>query len=79
MALWRDDTGKTTELSLGKDAQALMLTLQPTKIRERTMDGRHDDTGAQSWRLTGIAPISVDKPNSRIAQGLWPGGKPAKS
>lgn len=72
MALWRDDTGKIVELSLGRNAQALMLTLQPSKIHERTMDGRDDDTGAQSWRLTGVAPISLEKLSPRISRGLWP-------
>ncbi len=75
IGLWRDDTGKTSELSLAPSAQALCLTLQPTAIQERTLDGRADNTGSQSWRLTGMAPVLIRDPNERIMDGQWPDGK----
>ncbi|MNU29776.1 hypothetical protein D3C71_182540 [compost metagenome] len=71
MALWRDDTGKTVELSLPRGSHGLCLTLQPTKLRERTLDGRHDEGSAQSWRLTGIVPVTGD-PDEEILAGKWP-------
>lgn len=76
VGLWRDDTGRTIELSLGPSAQALCLTLQPTAIQERTLDGRADNTGSQSWRLTGVAPVTIKNPSDDILAGLWPEGKP---
>lgn len=78
IGLWRDDTGRTIELSLGPSAQALCLTLQPTAIQERTLDGRADNQGSQSWRLTGVAPISITNPNSNILAGQWPNEQPTK-
>ncbi|MBO9111757.1 MULTISPECIES: hypothetical protein [Rhizobium/Agrobacterium group] len=74
IGLWRDDTGRTSELSLAPSAQALCLTLQPTAIQERTLDGRADNTGSQSWRLTGMAPVIIRDPNKRILDGQWPDG-----
>lgn len=72
IGLWRDDTGRTSELSLAPSAQALCLTLQPTAIQERTLDGRADNTGSQSWRLTGMAPVIIRDPNRSIIDGQWP-------
>lgn len=72
IALWRDDSGRTVELSLPSNHQALCLTLQPTKLRERTLDGRDDDNGAQSWRLTGIMPVAVEETCDELLNGLWP-------
>lgn len=74
IGLWRDDTGKTMELSLGPSAHALCLTLQPTAIQERTLDGRSDNTGSQSWRLTGVAPITVADAEKDVLLGQWPMG-----
>ena len=72
VGLWRDDGGKTVELVLPTSAQALCLTLQPSRIQERTLDGRTDDGDAQSWRLTAIAPVSIGSPSPDIMMGLWP-------
>ncbi|MCM2435847.1 hypothetical protein [Agrobacterium rosae] len=72
IGLFQDDAGDVTELKLPHNAQALCITLQPTKITERTLDGRADKGDAQSWRLVGVQPISVEKPELSILEGKWP-------
>ncbi|WP_143239447.1 hypothetical protein [Agrobacterium rosae] len=72
IGLFQDDAGDVTELKLPTNAQALCLTLQPTKITERTLDGRRDKGDAQSWRLAGIQPVFVEKPEPSILAGQWP-------
>ncbi|WAC59637.1 hypothetical protein [Brevundimonas sp. SL130] len=75
VALWRDDTGRTVELSLPTGSHGLCLTLQPTQLTERTLDGRDDEGGAQSWRLTGILPVKGNT-NEEILAGDWPTKRP---
>jgi hypothetical protein len=70
IGLWRDDSGKTFELELPARANALCLSLQPSQRSERTLDGRIN-SDAQSWRLTGVAPLSIDA-NEDIMKGDWP-------
>lgn len=72
IALWRDDSGRTEELSLPDGAHGLCLTLQPGPVNERSLDGRVNSS-AQSWRLTGIVPVTAE-PNAEILAGAWPGG-----
>lgn len=72
IGLFQDDTGEVTELKLPNNAQALCLTLQPTRMTERTLDGRDDKGDAQSWRLAGVQPVSVEKPETQILEGEWP-------
>ncbi len=72
IALFRDDTGATTEIRLPAGAQAMCLTLQPTALTERTLDGRPDKSDAQSWRLSGVQPVRIDEPNEKIMDGFWP-------
>lgn len=76
IGLFRDDTGKTTEIKLPDGAQAVCLTLQPTELTEHTLDGRPDKGDAQSWRLSGIQPVRISEPNSDVMNGLWPEAKP---
>jgi hypothetical protein len=72
IALWRDDSGRTEELSLPDGAHGLCLTLQPGAVSERSLDGRLN-SNAQSWRLTGIVPVTAT-PDVDILAGEWPGG-----
>ncbi|PVM92164.1 hypothetical protein DDF62_03155 [Caulobacter radicis] len=77
IALWRDDTGRTEELSLPDGAHGLCLTLQPGKAKERSLDGRLNED-AQSWRLSGIVPITAElTPECRgsVLEGQWPQAK----
>lgn len=73
IGLWRDDSGRVNELALPAGAQGLCLSLQPTQLVERTLDGRDDQGDAQSWRLTGVIPVALAEPCSQIMEGLWPG------
>ena len=73
VGLWQDDSGKAIELSLPNGAQALCLSLQPSTLHERTLDGRSDAGASQSWRLTGIAPITIEA-DAQIMAGDWPSG-----
>jgi hypothetical protein len=72
VGLFRDDTGKATELKLPAGAQAICITLQPSPLKEFSMDGRHDNGDAQSWRLGAVLPVSLDKPDAEIMSGDWP-------
>lgn len=74
IGLFRDDTGNTTEIRLPSGAQAVRLTLQPTKLYERTLDGRKDKGDTQSWRLSGVQPVRIDGADARIMDGFWPLG-----
>ncbi|MBX7482112.1 hypothetical protein [Qipengyuania qiaonensis] len=73
IGLFRDDTGKTTEIRLPSGAQGVCVTLQPTELTEHTLDGRPDKGDAQSWRLSGIQPVRVSGSNIDITAGRWPG------
>ena len=73
IGLFQDDTGKMTEIQMPSWAQAMCLTLQPTKLHERTLDGRLDDGSAQSWRLSAIVPVALahHQINQDILAGRW--------
>jgi hypothetical protein len=72
IGLFQDDRGHTTEIQLPTGAHGLCLTLQPTRLVERTLDGRADRGDTQSWRLGGIAPIKVESADVAILRGEWP-------
>ncbi|WP_126717956.1 hypothetical protein [Sphingomonas ginkgonis] len=72
IGLFQDDTGTLTEINLAPGAQAMCLTLQPSRVRERTLDGRHDEHGAESWKLSGVVPVGIEHPNEDIMAGRWP-------
>jgi hypothetical protein len=63
IALWRDDKC-VRELNLPAWAQALCLTLSPSRIEEATLDGRSDDWNSIAWRLSGVQPVrsSLEEP-----------------
>ncbi len=73
IGLFRDDTGKTTEIRLPAGGQGVCVTLQPTELTEHTLDGRADKGDAQSWRLSGIQPVRVSGVDEKIMTGDWPG------
>lgn len=72
IGLFRDDTGKATEIQLPKGAHAVCLTLQPTILTEHTLDGRSDKGDAQSWRLSGVQPVTANAGYNDILAGNWP-------
>ncbi|MGX9574283.1 hypothetical protein [Mesorhizobium sp. f-mel] len=75
IGLWRDDRGETYELVLPASAQALCLSLQATGFVEHTLDGRSDSGASESWRLSGIQPVSVPKDTvglKAVLDGRWP-------
>lgn len=72
IALFQDDSGKMTEIRLPSGAHAMCLSLQPTAIQEQTLEGRQDGNGAQSWRLSGVQPITAATRNEKILAGQWP-------
>ncbi len=72
IGLFRDDTGKATELKLPTGAQGICITLQPSRLKEYSMDGRHDDGDAQSWRLSAVVPVKVGEVDAAIMAGDWP-------
>jgi hypothetical protein len=72
IGLFRDDTGAATEINLPVGAQGVCLTLQPSAITERTLDGRQDKGDAQSWRLTAVQPVAVSLSDRSIMEGRWP-------
>lgn len=73
IGLFQDDRGTLTEIKLAPGAQGMCLTLQPSAIREFTLDGRDDNHGAQSWKLSGIVPVQIKDANAEIMAGRWPG------
>lgn len=75
IGLWRDDRGETIELSIPTWAHALCLSLHPTDFEEHTLDGRSDGGSSESWRLTGVQPVSVNADSNaakEILRGRWP-------
>jgi hypothetical protein len=74
IGLFRDDTGKATEIQLPKGSHGVCLTLQPTVLTEHTLDGRPDKGDAQSWRLAAVQPVKASGDYSDILKGQWPGG-----
>ncbi|TIQ21946.1 MAG: hypothetical protein E5X51_08265 [Mesorhizobium sp.] len=75
IGLWRDDRGETIELSIPNWAHALCLSLHPTDFEEHTLDGRSDGGSSESWRLTGVQPVTVNadsNPAKEILKGRWP-------
>lgn len=77
IGLFRDDTGKATEIQLAAGAHAVCLTLQPTRLTEKTLDGRPDKGDAQSWRLAAVQPVKAPGPFAdTILKGNWPVATP---
>jgi hypothetical protein len=75
IGLWRDDQGETVELNIPNDAHALCLSLQPTRFREHSLDGRSDGGSSESWRLSGVQPVKADPATpglSDVLAGRWP-------
>lgn len=72
VGLFRDDTGKATELRLPSGAHGICISLRPSRLTEYSMDGRHDNGDAQSWRLGAVVPIRLTAPDARIVAGDWP-------
>jgi hypothetical protein len=72
IGLFRDDTGQATEIQLPKGAHGVCLTLQPTALKEHTLDGRPDKGDAQSWRLSAVQPVKLASHFDEIIKGRWP-------
>lgn len=72
IGLFRDDTGKVTELRLPPKAQAICISLRPSRLKEFSIDGRHDNCDAQAWRLGAVVPVRLADPHPRIMEGDWP-------
>jgi hypothetical protein len=49
IAMWRDETGKTQELSLDDGCNSMMLSLKAVSVIDQTLDGRKSDR-TWSWR-----------------------------
>ena len=58
IALWKDDTGRTVEISCPKDSEAILLTLGGDAATEQTVDGR-PSSDATSWRYQGHQPVRL--------------------
>lgn len=74
IGLWRDDRGETIELTIPRGAHALCLSLQPTWFEEHTLDGRSDGGLSESWRLSGVQPVSATSAPAinDVINGRWP-------
>lgn len=46
VGLWRDDRGQTKQITLGRDAAAIVISLSGELIKEHTLDGRSDNNSA---------------------------------
>ena len=57
IALWKDPLHGAVEITLPKDAEALVLTLTRSLTEEWTADGRSDGGSAAYLTLTGVLPI----------------------
>jgi hypothetical protein len=54
IALWKDATGPAKELTLPRDAHALLLTLTQAEERNHCLDGRSDGGTTIGLSLTGV-------------------------
>lgn len=68
VALWRDDCTPPVEIILKPGHHAVCLTLKPELSTETTLDGRHNNNGALSWRLE---PSTVKQVKSSKTQPDW--------
>lgn len=62
IALWKGPNGPTRELSLPKNAHALLLTLSVTEETNFTFDGRSDGGATFGLDLAGVRPIRAGAP-----------------
>ncbi|TIX70446.1 MAG: hypothetical protein E5V30_13825 [Mesorhizobium sp.] len=75
IGLWRDDGGDTIELALPPNAHALCLSLHATDFAEYTLDGRSDKETSESWKLSGVQPVTAPsdtKGLKDVLAGKWP-------
>jgi hypothetical protein len=56
IGLWKDESGKATEIKLPKDASGVLMCLSSVSSTDLTIDGRETKL-AQSWRLVSQKPL----------------------
>ncbi|MER8772232.1 hypothetical protein NKH63_26455 [Mesorhizobium sp. M0960] len=56
VAMWRDESGTTRELTLDEGSRSLLLSLEAKNVVDQTLDGRIND-GAWSWRYKTSASL----------------------
>lgn len=61
IALWRDDTGLTKEISLPEGHHAVCLTFSEHSITEQSLDGRVNNEGSVALRFANFTPIQWSK------------------
>jgi len=56
VAMWRDETGKTTCLDLDEGSRSILLTLKPHPVEDQTIDGRANGQ-SWSWQYGGMVSL----------------------
>ncbi len=65
VGLLRDSAGQTTEISLPKGKDAVIVSLQSKRAKDKTMDGR-ETKHASKWKFVSQQPISIG-----LRDGSW--------
>jgi len=61
IGLWRDAGGRTQEIALPHDSLGVLLTLESSKKRQTTLDGRSDNEVARQLKLRNMVPLFLVK------------------
>jgi hypothetical protein len=59
VALWRDASGISEEISLPVDAQGVLVTLARESIEQKTLDLRRESSQTIRFSLSGVRSIAV--------------------
>ncbi|MGB9367602.1 MAG: hypothetical protein WCE79_16465 [Xanthobacteraceae bacterium] len=70
IALWKDDSGQTVQISCPQNAQAIAITLSGVPAEESTLDGRPNEE-AQAWRYRGHQPVRLSPDLMKKSELAW--------
>lgn len=72
VGLLRDSAGQTTEIALPKGKDAVIVSLQSKRAKDKTMDDR-ETKHASKWKFVSQQPISIG-----LRDGNWKAPKPRR-
>lgn len=67
-ALWRDDRGWTTTVDLDEGSHAVVLSLTEFPVDDYALDGRRNNHGSTSLRLSGVRQVRHPNYDAKLYQ-----------